>query len=282
MNLQVRNADVSDSNRIKTFLRRKDLFIHRHLDWRTPMDWMGESPFLLLEKDREIQAVLICPAEVEGIFWIRLFAGIEISGIDEYFDLLFIEAGKWIMSHSKDAIVTSIAYLDWMRNLLLNHGFSVYQNVVQLQWMGTGIPKVNVGEIEIRPMKRGNLHRVTEIDRFCFEKIWRHSIEAFESAFEQTSYSTLLLKDKEIIAFQMSTSQRRRAHIARLAVLPQFQGRGFGTALVVDMLRRFNKPLINEITVNTQQDNQNSLRLYKRLGFVETNDSFPILIHHLK
>jgi len=280
--MQVRSAGVSDSNRIKTFLRRKDILIHRHLDWRKPIDWMGESPFLLLEKDREIQAILICPSEVQDIFWIRLFAGIEISGIDEYFDLLFNKARKWIMSHSKGAIITSIAYLDWMRNLLLKHGFSIYQNVVQLQWKGLGIPKVNSGEFKIRPMDSKHLPTVAEIDEKCFEKIWRHPLEAIKSAYEQTSYSTILLKSKEIAAFQMSTSQRSRAHIARLAVLPEYQGKGYGTALVVNMLRHFNTLRINEITVNTQENNRASLHLYKKLGFVETNDGFPILIHHQK
>lgn len=280
MNLQIRNADASDSNHIKTFLLQKDLIAHRHLDWRKPLDRIGESPFLILEEHGEIRAILICPAEVEGIYWIRLFAGIEISTIEESFNILFNEARKWILSYSVDAVIASIAYLDWMRNLLLKHGFSIYQNVVQLRWNGSEIPRDNTEKFEIRLMEKDHLQRVAEIDRLCFKKIWHHSIEAIKSAYKQTSYSTVLLTGREIVGFQMSTSLRTKAHIARLAVLPGYRGRGYGTALVVNMLHHFNKPRINDITVNTQEDNRESLRLYKRLGFVETTDGFPILIHH--
>jgi len=281
MSYQVRTAKPSDTNQIKAFLRRRNLFIHRHLDWRKPLDWIGESPFLFLGLDDEIQAILVCPSEVEGIFWIRLFAGSEISYIDEHFKILFEEAKKWIKNHSKGAIVSSIAYLDWMKNLLMKNGFSLYQNVVQLHWKGATIPEHDSGDHEICLMKKEHLQTVAEIDRISFEKIWHHSIDAIKSAYKQTSYSTVLVKNNNLIGFQMSTSFRSRAHIARLAVLPSYRGRGYGTALVTNMLNYFNKPRIHEITVNTQEDNQESLRLYRRLGFEETNEGFPILIHQI-
>ena len=63
---------------------------------------------------------------------------------------------------------------------------------------------------------------------------------------------------------------------ARLAVDPASQGQGLATALVGDVLREFVRRGQDRLTVNTQEDNGRSRRLYRRLGFRETGDIFPV------
>jgi ribosomal protein S18 acetylase RimI-like enzyme len=65
-------------------------------------------------------------------------------------------------------------------------------------------------------------------------------------------------------------------HLARLAVLPAYQGRGVGYALVNDLLRQFVFRGIFRVTVNTQADNHASLRLYENMGFQRTGESYPV------
>jgi ribosomal protein S18 acetylase RimI-like enzyme len=280
----VRSANLEDHNKIQSFLSRKKLFLHRHLDWRTPLDWLGSSPFLILEKKGLIEAVFVCPPDVHGIFWIRLFAVRSISSMDDDFSKLLRTAMNQIQEKSSEGVIASIGFLDWMKHLLLQNGFSTYQEVIQLKWnpnhQETAVPSLLDGAI-IRNMKSGEIDEVTKIDQTCFDRIWMHSLPAVEKAYQQSAYATVAIFEGKMAGFQISTKFKNHAHIARLAVLPDFQKQGIGTALINNVLGHFKKPWVREITVNTQQDNDRSLRLYKKLGFCLTGESFPILVFRL-
>ena len=75
---------------------------------------------------------------------------------------------------------------------------------------------------------------------------------------------------------ELSTANDFSAHLARVAVLPQFQHEHIGHQLVEDMIDSFFQKGISSITVNTQSTNHASLRLYKKIGFRPTGDQFPV------
>ena len=75
------------------------------------------------------------------------------------------------------------------------------------------------------------------------------------------------------------THDKGKAHLARLAVLPDFQKQHIGEQLVLNMLKHIADLGIKDISVNTQQDNYNSIGLYNKLHFKKTGDSFPIYIY---
>jgi ribosomal protein S18 acetylase RimI-like enzyme len=79
-----------------------------------------------------------------------------------------------------------------------------------------------------------------------------------------------------IVGYQMSTLNPMGGHLARLAVKPEFQGKGVGYGLVSDMLRQFQRKGALRVTVNTQQDNSASLYLYEKSGFRKTNEIYPV------
>ncbi|MDP3184422.1 MAG: GNAT family N-acetyltransferase, partial [Anaerolineales bacterium] len=64
--------------------------------------------------------------------------------------------------------------------------------------------------------------------------------------------------------------------LARLAVRQEAQGYGVGRALVSDLLQTLARRGAWRLTVNTQEDNASSLSLYKKLGFIETGDRYPV------
>jgi len=276
--ITIRNALPSDYDAIDAFLSR-NLIIHRHLDWRQPLDWIGNSPYLLMENRGKIQALLICPSDIENIYWIRLFAVLFTIPIEETFQILFTQALERIKSQGQKPIIASIAYQLWMKDLLEKNGWEICQEVVQLSWNH----KFNRSEVEtqdssffIRKMSTPDIPDVTLIDQTCFEKIWQHSEDAIARAFEQSAYSTVVEKNGRLVGFQISTSTRNHAHIARLAVLPEYQRQSIGLHLIIDVLERFKRPWTREITVNTQKDNIKSLGLYAKLGFEMTKEGFPI------
>jgi len=60
--------------------------------------------------------------------------------------------------------------------------------------------------------------------------------------------------------------------IRTLAVLPKFQGRGFGKMIVFDWLNRYAKiyPEITEIKLHVDEKNKSAFNFYKKIGFKQT------------
>jgi ribosomal protein S18 acetylase RimI-like enzyme len=65
-------------------------------------------------------------------------------------------------------------------------------------------------------------------------------------------------------------------HLARLAVLPDFQCRGIGYCLLYDLLSQFYRRGARSVTVNTQNDNLASIAVYEKIGFRATGETYPI------
>ena len=276
--MQMRSLGKNDFSLLIDFLQQ-DILIHRHLDWRPPVEWLGEKPFLAAETNGKIQGILAMPDDPPGIFWVRLFALREKRNIQPIWEFLLSE-GLQQMSGKNHQPLAALAYSDWFKQLLNSSHWVERQRVVLLKYKGRRgeIPDLDDSHL-LRPMVSSDIPRVAEIDQACFEPLWQQSGDAIRRAYTQISYASVMEFCSEIIGFQMTTTTAANAHLARLAVLPQYQGTGVGTALVMDMIQRVKQALMREITVNTQQDNPNSIRLYQKLGFELTGESFPILIY---
>ena len=276
----IREAENADVPAISEFFKR-NLVIHRHLDWRPPIEWIGHSPFLMLEKDLRLQALLVCPPDPTGVYWIRILASLFTVPIEECYHALFQVAVEKIRTADKNSAITSIAYQDWMKSLLIRNGWEICQQVVQLHWnrrKAFSIPENCPDGILIRSMNLPDIPDVALIDQACFDFLWQHSEDGLRRAYEQSTYCTVAEKDGLLVGYQITTLQRNRAHIARLAVLPGFQKHRIGFCLVADVINQFRKPWTREISVNTQQDNFKSLGLYRKIGFEMIDESFPIFI----
>jgi len=74
-----------------------------------------------------------------------------------------------------------------------------------------------------------------------------------------------------VIGYLVADVWEARAHIVRLAVAPEYQGRGVATRLIAEVLRLMAADgAVREVTVNTQETNARSRGLYERLGFALT------------
>lgn len=276
--MQLRSLGKNDFSRLVEFLQQ-DILIHRHLDWRPPVEWLGEKPFLAAETNGKIQAVLAMPDDPTGVFWVRLFALREKRNIRPIWDFLLAEGLKQISGKNHQPLA-ALAYSDWFKQLLDSSHWSERQRVVLLKFRNRGVEIPDLDDDHLlRPMVSSDIAGVAKIDQACFEPLWQQSEDAIRRAYTQTSYASVMEFRDEIIGYQMTTTTAANAHLARLAVLPQYQHTGVGTALVMDMIQRVKQALMREVTVNTQQDNSNSIRLYQKLGFELTGESFPILIY---
>jgi hypothetical protein len=70
---KIRTAERLDQSHLANLIHFGS-YIHQHLDWKSPLDWIGEKPYLLIEGEGGLLAALACPLELPELAWIRLFA----------------------------------------------------------------------------------------------------------------------------------------------------------------------------------------------------------------
>jgi ribosomal-protein-alanine N-acetyltransferase len=280
VDIQVRSAVLTDRHQIANLMQISP-YIHRHLDWRYPLDWIGSSPSFVLESRGEVISALVCPPDPPSVAWVRLFVTSGRISPEESWQPLW-DAIRLDLSRKGQFTAAAIVLQEWYHSLLLTSGFSSQQSIVMLERtaqlpIGASLP----AGFSIRTMLQYDLQAVARVDAASFDPLWQNSLASLERAYPQSVLATLAEADGQVLGYQLSTRNPLGAHLARLAVLPVLQGRGVGRALVADLVRQAERQGMYRLTVNTQSDNAASLALYKKIGFRETGERYPVYQMHV-
>ena len=85
---------------------------------------------------------------------------------------------------------------------------------------------------------------VAKVDLAAFGQFWHNTENALQRARSQCASATVAEDDSGVIGYQLSTKNPLGAHLARLGVKPEAQGRGVGTALVSQLIQSLgSKPI---------------------------------------
>jgi ribosomal protein S18 acetylase RimI-like enzyme len=267
-------VDLNDHQQLSNLIFF-ETHIHRHLDWRSPLEWLGAPFYWALEEGRFITAALACPPEVDRIAWVRLFVYAGHRSADHAWTLLWSTAKEEI-ARTGGATVAAIAMQSWFQQSLAASGFENRQQIVMLEWQHQPWVSSGASGIRIRKMTEADLHEVVEADNAAFDPLWHNSFETIRLAFSQALIATVAENSQGIFGYQISTGHGQRAHLARLAVRPEAQGKGIGRALLSDLFNKITQNGIARLSVNTQSDNQTSLTLYQKMGFQRTGEEYPV------
>lgn len=269
----LRRARPDDQTRLANLIRL-GAHLHRHLDWRSPLDWLGAPEYWVLERDQDLSAVLACPPDPQTIAWLRLFVHDQRLSLQESWRSLWQTARQEL---SAPITAAAIVLEPWLRELLLESHFAHSEDVILLEYenYASSLPPAPP-EILLRPMRMDDLPAVAALDAAAFMPLWRNSLVSLQHAFQLPCIASVALSGEEIIGYQLSTRGVARAHLARLAVSPAAQHSGVGAALVRDLFFKAQRLGLDQITVNTQASNANSLALYRKLGFQRTGEMYPV------
>ncbi len=277
--MAVRAALPSDNTSIANLIYFESN-VHRHLDWRGPLEWLGAPEYWVLDDQKSVQAALACPPDPEGVAWLRLFTHSSSLPTSRAWKLLWEHAKAVLAGRSLQAAAITTA--DWFSETLSESGFQVKQNIVVLEKnSSTANPIPTIPGVVLRPMAAVDLVAVAEVDKAGFAPLWRNSLQALDSGFMQAGFAIVAVMGDEIVGYQISTRNAFGTHLARLAVTPRLQGRGIGNMLVQDLFYRGWRAGLRRFTVNTQNDNHSSLMLYKRNGFELTGERYAVYTHPL-
>ena len=273
----IQQTSSSDSSEISQFLESCSL-IHRHLDWLPLMDWTNSVPFLKYLVNDQLEGIFVSPPDPPGIAWIKCFASRNQSDASHIFTSLLDHALNMLPTETLPLLALGLQ--DWFIKILVLNDFRLIQKVVVLKHK-RALPKLlHKPSVLIRPMQLEDIQEVYVVDRTSFEPIWTVSIQGLKAAFFQSARATVAEMEGKIIGYEISTANNFSAHLARVAVLPEFQKKNIGFLLVHAMIESFYQIGIREITVNTQDTNKASINLYQKAGFQLSGDQFPIFQYY--
>jgi ribosomal-protein-alanine N-acetyltransferase len=253
---------------------------HVHLDWYEIEQWLELEPeqVRIAMRGSRIVGVLGLSRPLNGASWVR------IAAVDGREDVVSMLAALWqdLLPDLRQRGVGQAAWLmirDWTEAAAAQIGFRYAEQIITLRRAGVGAPLINgAARPVIRALQPADLPAIAAVDHAAFHPPWQMSLSDLSAASRIAAYATVALIEEAIVGYQMSTLYFDGAHLARLAVTPRVQGQRVGSALVEDMLGHFHQRGVQAMTVNTQQSNAISQRLYERQGFRRNGYDLPVWI----
>ena len=278
-NFQPRPAGREDFQGISTLLR-ESAYTHRHLDWRHPLDILGQQPYWVIQDNlHRIVAALACLPYPPVTAWINFFAVSPATTPAQVWHVLL----ENVLESCPPPGIQTLAALPtqpWFARFLQEHHFNHNLNVVMLEWGGI-LPPNNIEAMltSLYPMEQEDLPAVLTLDNQSFSPLWQLSEESLWKAFQEAEYAKIFLQEGCIAGYLIASITHLGGHISRLAVSEQHRTAGIGTCLVQDSLSHFVQNGIYRVTVNTQDDNEASLALYRTVNFKLTGEEIPVFVY---
>jgi ribosomal-protein-alanine N-acetyltransferase len=132
---------------------------------------------------------------------------------------------------------------------------------------------MSYAQVVIRPMQIENVEQVVAIDRLSFSMPWPTSSYRFELLENQTSrlwISELSRKgtSAQIVAMIVVWNIVDEAHIATIAVHPEYRRLGIGKHLLAYALKEALQQGMHTATLEVRAGNQVAQAMYSKFGFI--------------
>lgn len=251
--------------------------VHIHLDWHDTELWLDsyDMPIKLAWEGERLVGVMASSTPLNNACWLRLIAVEDGAVVLDVLRLLWLHLTADLRQFDIHTVAVLVVN-DWLNPVAPNLGFIYEEDIVTLRREGRYIPRVRPNNYEIRVAEDYDLRQMTVIDQSAFKAPWQLTHDDLRQAKRISAHCTVVLDQDEVIGYQLSTLYRRSGHLARLAVHPNYQGRGIGASLLENLIRHFVKRSILSATVNTQATNTTSQRLYVRYGFQRNGYDLPV------
>lgn len=119
-----------------------------------------------------------------------------------------------------------------------------------------------------------------QVDKAAFPEFWRFDRAALVESTQATGRSSVFVirdGDLGLAGFAVLGYGHAISYLQRLAVHPDWQGKGMGRSLVRAVARSASRAGSRAMLLNTQHDNEAAIGLYEALGFVKLPESLSVL-----
>lgn len=259
-------------------LLSRNYYSHTHLDWHETDQWLDSevAPIRLAWQHNRLVGAMATSVPLNQTCWIRLAAVLDHSDAQPILDTLWndlklelralgVHKAAWLMIR------------DWPTQYAREMEFSFTEEIVTLRRVNQNAPPdMASDDLTIRLARLEDLPTMVQIDQAAFIAPWQMTLSDLRQAERISANCTVALYNDNIVGYQLSTLYFDGAHLARLAVAPEMQGKGIGSALLHEVLRYFARRGVFSMTVNTQSSNEISQHLYLRNGFRHNGYNLPV------
>ena len=129
-------------------------------------------------------------------------------------------------------------------------------------------PQGDLGaEITLAPMRRRHLRSVLRIEALVYPRPWSASLFMSELALRGTRAYHVAKSGNAVVGYSGLMLGSEDAHVTTIAVDPDWQRRGIGTLLMLNMARASLERGARNMTLEVRVGNTGAQALYHRFGF---------------
>jgi N-acetylglutamate synthase-like GNAT family acetyltransferase len=276
----VRLATKADAPTILRLLQGHG-YKHIHVDWFLPGDWLGREGFVVWERPRGIHACLAVAAAPPPAAWVRL-AAVEWEVRHTSLTLLG-EMLAAVRPHLQAQGITQIGWMSsqhWADRWLPDLGFETVAWLESYMKEDVDIPPHHaLAGVVIRPLAKRDLPLLAELETAAFAPLWRQDARSLELGWGQALSFDVAEVEGQIVGFQHSVpTQEQCAHLARMTIHPEWQGRGVGSALMAYALRGYEALGFGRASLNAQMASDAAHALYTKFGFMPMGYQVPVWV----
>lgn len=127
--------------------------------------------------------------------------------------------------------------------------------------------KLSSYKYSIRPMEKGDISAVAEIEKQCFSSPW--SEEAISDSFDNGTMFFVAENKNGVIGYSGVQITLDEAYVYNIATSPFFRGFGVGTALTEKLSDCAKEKGASFISLEVRESNQTAISIYEKIGFKE-------------
>ncbi len=153
-------------------------------------------------------------------------------------------------------------------NLWLDLGFVEWERLIYYTYRVRGDEGDPAQQLGFRRAGNAELDDILEIDHAAYPWLWWNEREAFQEYLNQPEVEAYLvsLEGRNIGYFSYAT-YGFWAHLDRIAILPEFQGRRLAPEMLRFLVKLLALRRMHQVNLSTQDRNVVSRRLYEGFGF---------------
>jgi len=249
---------------------------HLTLDWWTLDDWVSNPAFLVAQSDQRAVGFGIGVRDASPVAWLRALVAEDGLSIGVLLDALLPPMLDALRTQGGPTLAC-LAWPEWLAEQLPHYGFESMARVVTLCKDDESAPGRNlVTGALVRKAQPGDLEAIVTLDHAAFDVEWWYGPTTFHRMLNTPAHFIVAEQNGALAGYAYGDAPGLQAHISRLAVHPAHQRRGLGAELLGDLIAHFLAQDVTRITVNTQTDNEASLRLYRRWGFAPRGEPVTV------
>jgi RimJ/RimL family protein N-acetyltransferase len=196
---------------------------------------------------------------------------LDLSGSASAVELLraFVDAGR----RAGKRLVIASEHVESRRRVFYEvAGYDLVEEIIiyELSSMRfTTPPPITLRFERVSIADHDRLLETMAVDHAAFPWLWRNSLEEFENYGESLGVEIYLGRDEQgqPVAYIGITRFRDWGHLDRIAVSPEYQGKGYGLQALDWAVLLLGQSGARRVGLSTQARNTRSRQLYERYGF---------------